>query len=145
MIEPCFYVRRTTFAFVEILCVLWLQLCMVDCWMYHMWNANGLVLFCLKEENEAPGLLGHKEFTSGGRDTLKTVLLYGIRYSLAQLMNPIRLCFTWQIFHVDNYILCNGFDGKSKATDEWCCGWNLSLVISTAKFSILLRYLLGVL
>lgn len=45
--------------------------------MHHVWNANGLVLLRHKEKNEASGLLGHKEFTSGGRDTLGTALWYG--------------------------------------------------------------------
>lgn len=61
---------------------------MVSCRMYNVWIANGLVLLHYKEENEAPGILGAKEFTSGGRDTLETALLCGNWAFPGEVMTP---------------------------------------------------------
>lgn len=59
--------------------------------MYNVWNAHGLVLLCHKEKNEASGILGAKEFASGGRDALETALSYGNSVFPGEVMNPIRL------------------------------------------------------
>ncbi|KAH6831147.1 ATP-dependent protease La domain protein [Perilla frutescens var. hirtella] len=70
--EYSWFPGRKFCAFAETLSVLRLQLRMVSCRMYYVRNANGLVLLRHKEKKEASSLLGHKEFTSGGRDALET-------------------------------------------------------------------------